>query len=70
MLGLLGKVGKGLATVLGITGAAAGGFTLALDPSITEGLEQVIQVLTLLAGLLAAFGIGRKAGYAVPDAEK
>lgn len=71
MLKLLGKVGKGAATALGLGGLATGtALTLTLDPTVTEGLARVAEILQLLGALLTAFGLGRKAGYAVPDREK
>ena len=77
MLGFLGKIGKGLATVAGISigGGAAVAHeallpVLSLDPSVVAGLQLVLEILGVFGGLLAMFGIGRKAGYAVPDVEK
>ena len=61
MLSFLGKLGKGLATILGLGGVAAGGTALA-TVDLNETLRLVLAVLTALSALLASFGIGRKAG--------
>ena len=75
-LKLFGKLGKGVATIAGVvvgTGALATGAVLpsfALDPSLLEALQLVLEIIAALGGLLAVFGFGRKTGYAVPDSEK
>ena len=64
-LKILGKVGKGLATIAGIGVAGAGGTALAVVPvDISEILRLVLEIITALGVLLASFGIGRKAGAA------
>lgn len=60
MLGFLGKIGKGLATIIGVTGTATGAVTLELG-SLNETLTLVVAILTALSAMLASFGIGRKA---------
>ena len=76
-LKILGKVGKGLATVAGLTGAAA--TTVVLDPGLigvpsfdlNETLRLVLEVIRALSALLAAAGFGRKTGYAAaPDGQR
>lgn len=65
VLRFLGRVGKGFATVAGVTSATAGAsIVLSVDPSVNEALHQVGQILAALGTLVAAFGIGRKAGGA------
>lgn len=59
-LKVLGKLGKGLATVAGVAGTAAGAVTLELG-GLNETLTLVVAILTALSALLASFGIGRKA---------
>ncbi len=61
-LKLLGKLGKGLATVVGLGSAGVAGTTLAIDPAgLNETLKLILAVITALGTLLASFGIGRKA---------
>ena len=61
-LKVLGTVGKGLATIAGISVAGAGGTALAAAPvDISEILRLVLEIITALGVLLASFGIGRKA---------
>ena len=68
MFKLLGKLAKGFATVVGVSGAAAsGGLMLVVDPSVNELLSQVLRLLTGLFTLLALFGIGRKAGATINE---
>ena len=65
MLKFLKRFGKGFATITGLTGVIAGGaITLSVDPSVNEALAQVGQIVTAISALIAAFGIGRKAGVA------
>jgi len=62
-LKVLGTVGKGLATIVGIGGVGIGATTLAVvPPDINETLRLLIELITVLSALLATFGIGRKAG--------
>jgi len=56
----LGTIGKGLATVVGVTGTATGAVTLELG-GLNETLTLVVAILTALSAMLASFGIGRKA---------
>lgn len=75
MFNVLGKVLKGAATFLGL-GIAAGGtvLTIKVDPNSAKAIEHIVTsvpaVFTAIGAILAAFGIGRKAGYAVTDSEK
>ena len=63
MFKFLKRFGKVFATIVGIGGATAGGaLTIAVDPSVNEALHQVGQILAAVGTLIAAFGIGRKAG--------
>jgi len=62
-LKVLGRIGKGLATVLGITVATGGGIALSATPDLSEMLKLVLEIITALGVLLASFGIGRKSGY-------
>ena len=65
-LRILGKVGKGLATYVGLGGVAA--TTVALEGYDLSGLlEQVLETLRALSALVAALGFGRKAGYAANE---
>ena len=67
-LKVLGKLGKGLATVVGLGGVAA--TTTALEvPSfdLNEALRQILEIIRALSGLLAFFGLGRKAGVAASE---
>ncbi len=64
-LKILGTVGKGLATVVGLTGVAA--TTVALEApglDLNEALRQILEIIRALTGLLTMFGFGRKTGYA------
>jgi len=71
MLKLLGRIGKGVATVAGLGGIAASGTAyavapaVAVDPSIIELIRELSVLVGAVSGALAAFGVGRKAGYAV-----
>ena len=61
-LKLLGKLGKGAATILGVGTATAGGVVLSTGGAdINETLKLILEVITALGVLLASFGIGRKA---------
>ena len=66
-LKILGTVGKGLATVVGLGGVAA--TTVALEVptgfDLNEALNQILEIIRALSALLAMFGIGRKAGAAL-----
>jgi len=66
MFNFLGKLGKGLATVVGIGGVATGGAVLATT-DLNESLRLLIQLVTVLSALLASFGFGRKTGYAANE---
>ncbi len=64
-LKLLGTVGKGFATIAGLTGVAA--TTVALEApgfDLNEALRQVLEIIRALSALIAALGFGRKTGYA------
>lgn len=72
MLKLLGKLGKGLATIIGLTGAAGGAaLTIKADPDVLKHLEAILSsipaIITAVGALLAAFGIGRKAGATLAE---
>jgi hypothetical protein len=83
ILKILGRLGRGSATKLGAVlvggGAtlAAGGpavtASFALDPSITQAIEALIQLVSaisvLVGTIVAAFGIGRKAAAAAADGD-
>ena len=61
-LKVLGTVGKGLATIVGVGGVVGGSTALAVAPTdINETLRLLIELFTVLSALLATFGIGRKA---------
>jgi hypothetical protein len=61
-LKILGTVGKGLATIVGVGGAVGGATTLAVvPPDINETLRLILEIITAVGVLLASFGIGRKA---------
>ena len=63
LLKVLGTVGKGLATIVGVGGVTIGAGTLsAVPPDLNESLRLLIELFTVLSALLATFGIGRKAG--------
>ena len=65
-LQILGKVGKGLATYVGLGGVAA--TSVALEGYDLSGLlEQVLEILRALSALVAALGFGRKTGYAANE---
>ena len=65
-LRVLGAVGKGFATIVGIGTAVGGGAALAVAPAdISEILRLVLEIITAIGVLLASFGIGRKARDAV-----
>jgi len=67
-LKVLGTVGKGLATIAGLGGAAAGATTLAvIPPDFNETLRLLIELVTVFLALLGTFGFGRKAGYAAKE---
>lgn len=66
MFKFLGKLGKGLATIVGVTGTATGAVTLELG-GLNETLTLVVAILTGLSALLASFGLGRKTGYAAKE---
>ena len=61
-LKVLGTVGKGLATIVGVGGLGVGATTLAaVPPDFNETLRLLVELFTVLSALLATFGIGRKA---------
>ena len=64
-LKILGTVGKGLATVVGLTvGGGSAAALVAVPPvDLNVTLELILQILVALGALLASFGIGRKGGY-------
>ena len=67
-LKILGTVGKGFATVVGLGGVAA--TTVALDVpgfDLNEALTQVLEIIRAISALIAALGFGRKAGYAANE---
>ncbi len=67
-LKVLGTLGKGLATVVGLGGVAV--TTTALEVpafDLNEALRQILEILRQISALLALFGIGRKAGVAVGE---
>lgn len=70
LLPLLGKIGKGKATVVGAVTALVGvgakqfvGDVLTAE-NLVESIRAVADVITALGTLVAAFGFGRKTGYA------
>lgn len=69
-LPLLGKLGKGKATVVGAVAALAGVATkqfigdVLTAENLVESIRAVADVITALGTLVAAFGFGRKTGYA------
>ena len=72
MLRFLKKFGKGLATILGVSVGSAGGATalaaplIATDANTVAALHEIGIIIASLGSLLAAFGLGRKAGVS-PD---
>lgn len=65
-LRILGRVGKGLATYVGLGGVAA--TTVALEGfDLNEALTQVLEIIRALLALVAALGFGRKTGYAANE---
>lgn len=68
MLQWLGRIQKGRATVTGIALALLGMFGQTETAQQVVGLsEQAGEIVTVIGGALAAFGIGRKAGYKATD---
>lgn len=69
MLRILGKLGKGFATVAGIL--IAGGGVVAGHGDVTDAFKQIAQhgpaIVSALGVILAAFGVGRKAGAAAAE---
>jgi len=71
----LGRLGKGKATVVGAIAAVTGlgakhfiGDVLTAE-NLVETIRAVADVVTALGTVIAAFGFGRKAGYAVQGEE-
>jgi hypothetical protein len=70
VLKLLGKLGKGLATIIGVVlvGGGVGTGVVTNSNGVTEAVQTISQnlpaLITAIGVLLAAFGIGRKAGDA------
>lgn len=71
VLPFLGKLGKGKATIAGAVAAITGigikhfiGDVLTAE-NLVETIRAVADIITALGTLVAAFGFGRKAGYAV-----
>lgn len=64
MLRFLGRIAKGAATLVGIGGVAGTTIALEIPDQLPELLAQVLEIIRLIFGLLAMFGIGRKAGFA------
>ena len=68
MLRFLKRFGKGLATIAGVSVAGTGAAATIAIPAITTDANTVALVheigvaLTAFGTLLAAFGVGRKAG--------
>ena len=66
----LGKLGKGKATVIGAVAALAGVATkqfigdVLTAENLVESIRAVADVITALGTVIAAFGFGRKTGYA------
>lgn len=67
----LGKLGKGKATVVGTIATVAGlgakhfiGDVLTAE-NLVDAIRAAADVLTALGTVIAAFGFGRKTGYAV-----
>jgi len=71
----LGKLGKGKATVIGaiaaVTGLGAKHFVgdVLTAENLVETIRAVADVVTALGAVIAAFGFGRKTGYAVQGEE-
>lgn len=70
LLPILGVVGKGRATITGVVAAVAGvgikhfiGDVLTAE-NLVETIRAVADIITALGTVIAAFGFGRKAGYA------
>ena len=59
-LKILGTVGKGFATAVGLSGVAVGSVALSTG-GLNETLTLLTALVTALSALLASFGIGRKA---------
>ena len=67
-LKVLGTVGKGLATIVGIGGVGVGATTLAvIPPDFNETLRLLIELFTVFMALLGTFGFGRKTGFAAKE---
>lgn len=68
-LPVLGKLGKGKATVVGAVAALAGVATkqfigdVLTAENLVESIRAVADVITALGTVVAAFGFGRKTGY-------
>lgn len=69
MLKILGKVGKGFATVLGI--GIVGGGIVSGPGEVAQAVQAIVEhapaIIAAAGTLLAAFGIGRKAGHAANE---
>lgn len=73
LLPFLGRLGKGKATIAGAVAVAVGvgakqfvGDVLTAE-NLVEAIRAVADVLTALGTIIAAFGFGRKSGYAVRE---
>lgn len=74
LLPVLGRLGKGRATIAGDVAAVVGVATtvasphLVTDANIVAVLHEVGLAITALGGLISSFGLGRKAHEAHVDA--
>lgn len=73
LLGFLGRIARGVATKIGVAGVA-GGVALnvtapafAIDPATVAAIQAAAKLVAEISALVAMFGIGRKAGAAVPE---
>jgi hypothetical protein len=70
VLKFLGKIGKGLATIVGVVlvGGGVGAGTVGHGPAVGDAVNTIATnapaLISAIGVLLAAFGIGRKAGVA------
>ena len=73
LLPILGKIGKGRATITGVVAAVTGigvkhfiGDVLTAE-NLVETIRAVADIITALGTVIAAFGFGRKSGYAAGE---